>query len=118
MTGAELNRRLTQQLALLSHVCDGAFLVAARADAADAQETASFVLSVQDQVLKSERWHSTITTATLGNLRITGENGFGFSSGGFSSLAGEDLSPAEGWRKIYDASSSPEYSPHYVSCES
>ena len=68
-------------------------------------------------LLKSERWHSTITTAALGNLRITAQNGFGFASGGFHGLVGADYSPSEGWRKIYDSPGRPNYSPHYVSCE-
>ena len=44
-------------------------------------------------LLKQERWHSTITTATLANLRAASKNGFGPSSGGFSTLVGADLSP-------------------------
>lgn len=68
-------------------------------------------------LLKSERWHSTIATATLGNLRITARNGFGFSSGAFKNLVGADLSPADGWRRIYDSVATPVFSPHYVSCE-
>eukprot|EP01050_Picozoa_sp_SAG11_P014899 SAG11_NODE_1881_length_4130_cov_2.080873_3_plen_389_part_00 len=68
-------------------------------------------------LLKSERWHSTIATATLGNLRISSKNGFGFSSGGLKALVGADFSPAAGWRKIYDSTATPEYSPHYVSCK-
>ena len=47
-------------------------------------------------LLKQQRWHSTITTATLGNLRASSKNGFGPSSAGFSTLVGADLSPVRG----------------------
>ena len=54
-------------------------------------------------LLKSERWHSTIATATLANLRATDRNGFGPDSGGFAGMVGKDLTPEEGWRRIYDS---------------
>ena len=93
-------------------------------------------------VLKTPRWHTTITTATLANLRQTAENGFGPSSGPFAGMVGADLSPSEGWRRVYDVSchdiaaiwvaffsrcqryccrqahfSKPGFSPHYESCK-
>ena len=59
-------------------------------------------------VLKSPRWHSTITAAVLGNLRLTSRNGFGFSSSGFDTLPD--------WRSVYNNPGlQPGYSPHYVS---
>ncbi len=39
-------------------------------------------------LLKSERWHSTIATAVLGNLRLTAKNGFGFPGGAFLASTG------------------------------
>ena len=69
-------------------------------------------------VLKTPRWHTTIATATLANLRQTAENGFGPSSGPFTGMVGADLSPSEGWRRVYDAQfSKPGFSPHYESCK-
>jgi len=63
-------------------------------------------------MLESERWHSTIATAVLGNLRLTTRLGFGFTSGSFGGVT------AHGWRAIYNDPGLPsasDFSPHYTS---
>jgi hypothetical protein len=60
-------------------------------------------------VLKSDRWHTTIAAATLGNLRFTSRGGFGPDSGGFADRGTDD------WRKTYNSEGTPSYSPHYES---
>lgn len=66
-------------------------------------------------LLRTERWHSTIVTAVLGNLRQTPRNGFAPSSAGFAGMVdAATFNPATGWRKQYDsAGGAPNYSPHY-----
>jgi hypothetical protein len=67
-------------------------------------------------LLKSERWHSTIATAVLGNLRATSKSGFAPGSAPFSSMVEPTTyDPGQGWRKIYDSVGSPNFSPHYES---
>ena len=58
-------------------------------------------------LLKSQRWHTTIVTAVLGNLRMTTRNGFGPSSARFSSISD--------WHTVFNAEGKPSYSPHYQS---
>ena len=72
-------------------------------------------------LLQSERWHSTLATGVLGNLRITPHDGFGPRSSAFAKLvdaAGFD--PRKGWRQYYDSQSAGDdkggaISPHYQS---
>ena len=64
-------------------------------------------------LLGSDRWHSTIATAVLGNLRATSRNGFGPSSADFKDMVGANFTEAEGWRKIFDSEGTPSFSPHY-----
>jgi hypothetical protein len=56
-------------------------------------------------VLKSDRWHTTIAAATLGNLRYTSRGGFGPVSGTFDHIGD--------WRDTYNSEGTPHYSPHY-----
>ena len=67
-------------------------------------------------LVQSDRWHTTLVTAILGNLRTTPKNGFGPLSGGFSTMVSE-LGPGhDGWRAVYDsAGGHPSFSPHYSS---
>lgn len=52
-------------------------------------------------LLKTERWHSTIATAVLGNLRNTPKSGFSPSSAGFASMVDPaTFDPATGWRRV------------------
>ena len=71
-------------------------------------------------LLRTERWHSTIVTAVLGNLRHTPRNGFSVSASGsavFSSMVdSQTFDPVDGWRKRYDSEGgAPDFSPHYQS---
>ena len=66
-------------------------------------------------LLRSDRWHSTIATSVLGNLRMTSRSGFGPSSKDFKDMVGKDMSPGSGWRELYDSDSEPQFSPHYQS---
>jgi hypothetical protein len=66
-------------------------------------------------LLKSERWHSTIATGVLGNLRQTHRGGFAPGSAGFAGMVDGSggFDPAKGWRKVYDSAGGVRYSPHY-----
>eukprot|EP00040_Diaphanoeca_grandis_P026893 m.151655 g.151655 ORF g.151655 m.151655 type:complete len:876 (+) comp30772_c0_seq2:72-2699(+) len=60
-------------------------------------------------LLQSDRWHSTIVTGVLGNLRVTTKAGFGPSSSQFGNLD---------WKSIYASEAPPgggDFSPHYQS---
>lgn len=66
-------------------------------------------------LLKSERWHSTIATGVLGNLRTSTREGFSQSSANFASMVDPgSYDPVKGWRKAYDSPGCcPYFSPHY-----
>jgi hypothetical protein len=71
-------------------------------------------------LLRSERWHSTIATAVLGNLRNTPEDGFAPGSAGFAQMVdAQSFDPQHGWRKQFDspgaAAARHQFSPHYES---
>jgi hypothetical protein len=53
-------------------------------------------------LLGTPRWHSTIATATLANLRATDQQGFGPASAGFSSMVGTVRWPAGARRGAHD----------------
>ena len=64
---------------------------------------------------KTERWHSTIATAVLGNLRATSRAGFGPSSATFASLTTKN-DGSGGWTTISNDETVPStFSPHYDS---
>ena len=68
------------------------------------------------RLLKTERWHSTIATGVLGNLRQTPRSGFPPAMAPFSSMVDAGtFDPGQGWRKVYDSEGSPSFSPHYES---
>ena len=67
-------------------------------------------------LLRSERWHSTIATGVLGNLRQTPRSGFAPASAGFDGMVDPaTYDPAQGWRKVYDSEGGANFSPHYES---
>jgi hypothetical protein len=62
-------------------------------------------------LLKSERWHSTIATAVLGNLRQTPRSGFAPASAPFAGMVdATTFNPANGWRKQYDSAGGVNFS--------
>jgi hypothetical protein len=67
-------------------------------------------------LLRSERWHSTIATAVLGNLRATPKSGFAPRQAVFSGMVDSTtFDPTMGWRKAFDSAGGASFSPHYES---
>jgi hypothetical protein len=69
-------------------------------------------------LLGGSRWHTTLVTATLGNLRATPRNGFGDASSDFDEFVGPRGPGHDGWRRVYDSLAGgepPMFSPHYES---
>lgn len=56
--------------------------------------------------LKSPRWHTTLATASLANLRVTPRDGFGPSSSGLAALVGGAVG-TDSWRDVYDSEGTP-----------
>ena len=61
-------------------------------------------------LLQTDRWHSSIAAAVLGNLRVTDRGGFGAPCVPF-----ETIVAGGGWAKVFDSTGTPQYSPHYQS---
>ena len=62
-------------------------------------------------LLQTPRWHTTIATGVLGNLRQTTVNGFGPASERFATIVSSG-----GWEKTYNSKApAPDISPHYQS---
>ena len=67
-------------------------------------------------LLSSERWHSTLATGVLGNLRHTSRSGFEAESSSFASMVDATTNdPQKGWRQDYDSAGVPNFNAHFES---